>query len=244
MKLLTIAAAALALTAGLSQAQTIRMGTEGAYPPYNFIDDATGEVTGFEIELGNELCARAELDCTWVRNDWDSIIPNLVSSNYDTILAGMNINDERKQVIQFTQPYTPAMPSAYAALSADADVEGGVVAAQTSTIQAGHVASTGATLLEYPNPDQTVAAVRNGEADAVFADKDFLAPIVEESNGELVWVEGFDTVPLGEGIGMGLRQSDTELRDKFDTAITAMKEDGSLNALILKWFGEDALVFE
>ncbi|MGZ3217460.1 transporter substrate-binding domain-containing protein [Paracoccus sp. T5] len=244
MKLLTIAAAALALTAGLSQAQTIRMGTEGAYPPYNFIDDATGEVTGFEIELGNELCARAELDCTWVRNDWDSIIPNLVSSNYDTILAGMNINEERKQVIQFTQPYTPAMPSAYAALSADADVEGGVVAAQTSTIQAGHVASTGATLLEYPNPDQTVAAVRNGEADAVFADKDFLAPIVEESNGELVWVEGFDTVPLGEGIGMGLRQSDTELRDKFDTAITAMKEDGSLNALILKWFGEDALVFE
>nr|WP_111301713.1 transporter substrate-binding domain-containing protein [Paracoccus saliphilus] len=244
MKLLTIAAAALALTAGLSQAQTIRMGTEGAYPPYNFIDDATGEVTGFEIELGNELCARAELDCTWVRNDWDSIIPNLVSSNYDTIMAGMNINEERKQVIQFTQPYTPAMPSAYAALSADADVEGGVVAAQTSTIQAGHVAETGATLLEFPNPDQTVAAVRNGEADAVFADKDFLAPIVEESNGELVWVEGFDTVPLGEGIGMGLRQSDTELRDKFDTAITAMKEDGSLNALILKWFGEDALVFE
>ena len=134
MKSLMIAAATLALTAGLAQAETIRMGTEGAYAPYNFIDDATGEVTGFEIELGNELCTRAELDCTWVRNDWDSIIPNLVSSNYDTIMAGMNINEERKQVIQFTQAYTPAMPSAYAALSADVDVEGGIVAAQTSTI--------------------------------------------------------------------------------------------------------------
>lgn len=244
MKSLMIAAATLALTAGLAQAETIRMGTEGAYAPYNFIDDATGEVTGFEIELGNELCTRAELDCTWVRNDWDSIIPNLVSSNYDTIMAGMNINEERKQVIQFTQAYTPAMPSAYAALSADVDVEGGIVAAQTSTIQAGHVAETGATLLEYPNPDQTVAAVRNGEADAVFADRDFLAPIVEESGGELVWVDGKDAVPLGEGIGMGLRQSDTELKDKFDAVITEMKEDGSLNELIVKWFGDDAMTFE
>ncbi|WP_304617375.1 transporter substrate-binding domain-containing protein [Paracoccus sp. (in: a-proteobacteria)] len=244
MKTLTLAAAALALTAGLTSAQTIRMGTEGAYPPYNFIDDATGQVTGFEIELGNALCERAGLECTWVRNDWDSIIPNLVSANYDTIMAGMNINEDRKQVIQFTQAYTPAMPSAYAALSPDADVEGGVVAAQTNTIQAGHVAETGATLLEFPTPDETIAAVRNGEADAVFADKDFLAPIVAESNGQLVWVEGFDTVPLGEGIGMGLRQSDNELRETFDAQITAMKEDGSLNELIRKWFGEDALVFE
>ncbi|RJL01933.1 amino acid ABC transporter [Paracoccus aestuarii] len=244
MKSLTIAAAALALTAGLAQAQTIRMGTEGAYAPYNFINDATGEVTGFEIELGNALCERAGLECTWVRNDWDSIIPNLVSGNYDTIMAGMNINEERKAVIQFTQAYTPAMPSAYAALSADVDVEGGIVAAQTNTIQAGHVAETGATLLEFPNPDQTVAAVRNGEADAVFADRDFLAPIVAESGGELVWVEGFDAVSLGEGIGMGLRQSDAELRETFDAQITAMKEDGSLNELIVKWFGDDALTFE
>lgn len=244
MKSLMLAAAALALTAGITSAQTIRMGTEGAYPPYNFIDDATGQVTGFEIELGNELCARAELDCTWVRNDWDSIIPNLVSANYDTIMAGMNINEDRKQVIQFTQPYTPAMPSAYAALSADVDVEGGVIAAQTNTIQAGFIAESGATLLEFPTPDETIAAVRNGEADAVFADKDFLAPIVNESNGQLVWVEGFDTVELGEGIGMGLRQSDNELRETFDAQITAMKEDGSLNELIRKWFGEDALIFE
>lgn len=244
MKTLTLAAAALALTAGLSSAQTIRMGTEGAYPPYNFIDDATGQVTGFEIELGNALCERAGLECTWVRNDWDSIIPNLVSGNYDTIMAGMNINEDRKQVIQFTQPYTPPMPSAYAALSPDVDVENGVVAAQTNTIQAGHVAQTGATLLEFPTPDETIAAVRNGEADAVFADKDFLAPIVAESNGQLVWVEGFETVPMGEGIGMGLRQSDNELRETFDAQITAMKEDGSLNELIRKWFGEDALVFE
>ncbi len=240
MKKLLTAAALLALTAGLSQAQTIRMGTEGAYPPYNFINDA-GEVDGFERELGDELCKRAELTCEWVTNEWDSIIPNLVSGNYDTIIAGMSITDERDKVIDFTQNYIPPAASAYAALSADADLKGGVVAAQTATIQAGYVAESGATLLEYPTPDETVAAVRNGEADAVFADKDFLAPIVAESGGELVWA-GQD-VQIGGGIGIGVRESDTELKETFNKAIQSMKDDGSLNAMIKKWFGEDALVF-
>ncbi|MDP5306123.1 transporter substrate-binding domain-containing protein [Paracoccus spongiarum] len=242
MKTLMLAgAAALVLTAGTGLAQTLRMGTEGAYPPYNFVNDA-GEVDGFERELGDEICARAELDCTWVKNDWDSIIPNLVSGNYDTIMAGMSITEERKAVIGFTQNYIPPVPSAYVGLTPDVDVAGGVVAAQTGTIQAGHVAETGATLLEFATPDETLAAVRNGEADAVLADKDFLAPFVAESGGELVWV-GEDVV-LGEGIGVGLRQSDTELRDKLDAVITEMKADGSLNTMIRKWFGEDSQVFE
>jgi polar amino acid transport system substrate-binding protein len=240
MKKLLIAAAALALTAGLAGAQTVRMGTEGAYPPYNFINDK-GEVDGFERELGDELCKRAELTCEWVTNEWDSIIPNLVSGNYDTIIAGMSITEERAKVISFTQNYIPPAASAYVGLKADADVKGGVVAAQTATIQAGHVAESGATLLEYPTPDETIAAVRNGEADAVFADKDYLAPIVAESNGELSFVG--EDIQLGGGVGMGLRQSDAELKGKFDAAIQTMKDDGSLNALIKKWFGDQALVF-
>ena len=91
---------------------TIRMGTEGAYPPYNYIDD-DGNLAGFEIILGNELCARANLTCEWVKNDWDSIIPNLVSGNYDTIIAGMSITAERDKVIDFTQNYMLPRPSAY-----------------------------------------------------------------------------------------------------------------------------------
>jgi len=240
MKKLIIAAAALALTAGLAGAQTIRMGTEGAYPPYNFINDK-GEVDGFERELGDELCKRAGMTCEWVTNDWDSIIPNLVSGNYDTIIAGMSITEERAKVIDFTEAYYPAAPSAYVGLKADADIKTGVVAAQTSTIQAAYVAESGATLLEYPTADETIAAVRNGEADAVFADKDFLAPIVAESNGELTYVGG--DVSVGDGVGMGIRKSDAELKDKFNAQIEAMKADGSLNELIKKWFGEAGLVF-
>ncbi|WP_050931449.1 transporter substrate-binding domain-containing protein [Aestuariivita boseongensis] len=239
MKTLILGTAALALTAGLAFAagheKTVRMGTEGAYAPYNFINDS-GELAGFEIDLGNELCARAELTCEWVKNDWDSIIPNLVSANYDTIMAGMSITAERDEVIDFTQDYFPPTASAYVAAADNADWETGVIAAQTATIQAAHIAEGGATLVEFATPEETVAAVRNGEADAVFADRDYLAPLVEESGGALVFV-GPD-VPLGGGVGMGLRESDGELKDKFNAAITAMKEDGSLNELLVKWFGE------
>ncbi len=230
MKSLFLGTAALALTATMGLADTVRLGTEGAYPPYNFLNDA-GEVDGFERELGDELCKRAELTCEWFTNDWDSIIPNLLSGNYDAIIAGMSITDERKEVVNFTQGYTRPSPSAYAALSDDVDLEGGVIAAQASTIQSSHVASTGATLVEFPNPDETVAAVNAGEVDAVMADKDFLIPIVNETELQFVGEDVF----LGDGIGMAFRQSDDELRNKFDAAIASMKEDGSLNALLDKW---------
>ena len=207
------------------------MGTEGAYPPWNFINDA-GEVDGFERELGDELCARAVLTCEWVTNEWDSIIPNLVGGNYDTIIAGMSITDERDEVIDFTDPYTQPDPSSFVAMSDDVDLEGGVIAAQTGTIQASHVASMGATLVEFATPDETIAAVKNGEADAVLADKGFLEPIANE-DGDLMIVG--DDVLLGGGIGLGVRESDGELKEKFNAAIQSMKEDGSLNALIEKW---------
>ena len=240
MRKLILATAALALSASMGLAQTVRMGTEGAYPPYNFINDA-GEIDGFEREVGDELCKRAGLTCEWVKNDWDSIIPNLVSGNYDTIIAGMSITAERDEVIDFTQDYYPPTASAYVAATSGVDVDSGVVAAQTATIQAGFVAESGATLVEFATPEETIAAVRNGEADAVLADRDYLAPLVEASGGALMFVG--DPVPLGGGVGMGLRESDGELRAKFDAAITSMKEDGSLNVLLKKWFGEDTRTY-
>ena len=182
--------------------------------------------------MGDELGARAELACEWITNEWDSIIPNLVGGNYDTIIAGMSITDERDEVIDFTDPYTQPDPSSFVAMSDDVDLEGGVIAAQTGTIQASHVASMGATLVEFATPDETIAAVKNGEADAVLADKGFLEPIANE-DGDLMIVG--EDVLLGGGIGLGVRESDGELKEKFNAAIQSMKEDGSLNTLIEKW---------
>ncbi len=234
MKKLILGTAALAVSATLAMAgshSVVRMGTEGAYPPWNLIND-DGEVDGFERELGDELCTRAELTCEWVTNEWDSIIPNLVSGNYDVIIAGMSITDERDEVIDFTQAYTPPDPSTYAALSDGVDLASGVIAAQTGTLQAGYVAESGATLVEYATPDETIAAVMNGEADAVLADDSFIQTAIA-ANGDLMVVG--DPVPLGGGVGMGIRESDGELRAKFDAAIQSMKDDGSLNELIVKW---------
>ena len=232
MTIRLLTAAALALSTGIAFASdVVRMGTEGAYPPYNFINDA-GEVDGFERELGDELCARASLTCEWVVNDWDSIIPNLVSGNYDTIIAGMSITAERDEVIDFTSNYTQPDPSAYMAISEAADLSGGVIAAQSNTIQSSYIASSGATLVEFATPEETIAAVRNGEADAVLADLAYLAPIADE-NADLMLVG--DKVMLGGGVGMGIRESDGAMKAKFSAAIDSMKADGSLNAMITKW---------
>ena len=119
MKKLMLAAATLALTAGMGLAAPVRIASEGAYPPYNLINDK-GDLDGYDIDVGNEVCKRAQLECVWVKNDWDSIIPNLKSSNYDAIMAGMSITDERKKVITFSENYTPPSKSSYMAASADA----------------------------------------------------------------------------------------------------------------------------
>ena len=221
-------------------AETVRMGTEGAYPPYNYIDD-DGNLAGFEIILGNELCKRAGLKCEWVKNDWDSIIPNLVSGNYDTIIAGMSITEERDKVIDFTQNYMLPRPSAYVATSDSADLNG-VIAAQTATLQSGYIAESSASLMEFATPEETVSAVIDGEADAVFADSDYLAPIVEASGGSLIFVG--EQVVLGLGTGMGIRETDAELKKKFNDAISSMKADGSLNKLLVEWFGDGMLLYD
>ncbi len=233
MKKLILTTVALALCAGMALAgshSVVRMGTEGAYPPWNFINDA-GEVDGFERELGDELCKRADLTCEWVTNEWDSIIPNLVSGNYDTIIAGMSITDERDEVIDFTQNYTQPDPSSYLAMSMDVDPSSSMIAAQTNTIQAAFIAEKGWTLVEFATPEETIAAVKNGEADAVLADSSYLAPFAAE--GDMMLLEQSEMI--GGGVGLGVRESDGELKAKFDAAIASMKADGTLNDLITKW---------
>lgn len=238
MKKALISALAAGLFAAPALADTVRMGTEAAYPPYNFVND-NGDVDGFDIDVGNLLCSLADLDCTWVKNDWDSIIPNLVAGNYDTIMAGMSITAERDEIIDFSEGYLPPDPSLYAALDGtDASVlTSGVVAAQTNTIQAGYVAESGATLVEFATPDETISAVINGEADAVLADGAYILEQIEATGGQLV---SMDSVMIGGGLGIGVRESDTELKAKLNAALAQIKKDGRLNDLIIKWFDDES----
>ena len=223
------------------ESDAVRMGTEGAYPPYNFINDE-GEVDGFERELGDELCRRADLECVWVTNEWDSIIPNLLEDKYDTILAGMSITDERDELIDFTQPYSPPTPSVYMALAgAGNEAVDGTVAAQVATIHADYLSESGATFVEYELAEELVEAVLTGEVDAALVDREFAQDSIAE-NGDRLIVVGSDVI-LDSGIGIGVRETDGELKDKLDRAIDSMKEDGTLNDLIRQWFDEDAETF-
>ena len=90
--------------ASIANSQTIRIGTEGAYPPWNNINSA-GDLEGAEIDFGNEACERMGVTCEWVTQDWDGIIPALLQGKYDIIIAGMSITEERKEKVNFTTGY-------------------------------------------------------------------------------------------------------------------------------------------
>lgn len=233
-------AASLALLATGAHAADVRIATEGAYAPYNFINDA-GAPDGFEVELSAELCSRAGLDCEIVINDWDSMIPNLVAGNYDAIMAGMSITDERKQQIDFSDNYFPPDPSTYmvrAGTTLDFDNLSGVsIGVQGSTIQAAHAeANFGAanTVKAFATADQALADLNAGNVDVILADGSYISEIVAGSGGALE-VAGPDVV-IGGGIGIGLRKADDEIEAKFNAAIGEMKADGSLDAMLVKWF--------
>ncbi len=241
MKILVLAAAALICLTAAAQAQT-RLGVEGAYPPYNYVDDA-GNVGGFDIDVGNEICKRAALQCTWVVNEWDTIIPNLLAGNYDAIVSSLSITDERKKTIDFTQEYFPPDPSTFVSLAGKtydfAALAGVKIGVQGGTIQAVHADANfkaGNTILSYETADQALADLNAGNIDLIFAEKAYLTETAAGSSGALAVVG--PEVAIGNGVGIGLRQADDELETKFNDALTAMKADGTLDALITLYFPE------
>ncbi len=239
---LAAAAAAIAMLATSANAQAVRIATEGAYAPWNFLDDS-GKPAGFEIDLGNELCKRAALECTFQVNAWDSIIPNLVAGNYDAIMAGMSITDERKQTIDFSEPYSPPDPSAFMMLATTTvdfnNMKGLKIGVQGATIQAAYVDANlkdGNTVLAFENADQALADLSAGNVDVILADHGYIAETVAGSGGALK--EDGPRIAIGGGVGVGLRKADDELEGKLNAALAAMKADGSLDKLITQWFPE------
>ena len=228
------------LAAPVMASDTIRLGTEGAYAPYNYFDDS-GKIAGYEIDLGNAICKKAGLTCEWVVNEWDSIIPNLIAGNYDGIMAGMSITDERKKTINFSDEYYPVAPSLYAAAAGHkvdlSALKGKKIGVQGATVQAAfaeqHYAADN-TILSFETFDQSVADLMAGNIDVLLADGDPLISVVEGSKGALVFVG--DGVAIGGGVAIGLRKKDVELAKKLNSALAALKSDGTVDKLIKKYF--------
>ena len=137
-KFALVMAAALLVTGHALAADKVRMGTEGAYPPFNQIDPS-GKLTGFDVDIGNALCEKMKVECEWVTQDWDGIIPGLLAKKYDTIIASMSITEERKQAVDFTNRYYSNSLRYIAKKGSGLDVKnlkGKAVGAQRATIAA------------------------------------------------------------------------------------------------------------
>lgn len=239
-KLILTAAAILALGTAAQAQETVRIATEGAYAPWNFVNEA-GELAGYEIDLGNAVCAQAGLTCEFISNDWDSIIPNLLAGNYDVIMAGMSITEERLETIDFTQNYFPPDPSKFVAAAGSGidptALEGKRIGVQGSTIQAAYAEETfGAnnTVVSFGTADQAMADLAAGNLDTILADGAYLEPVVAASGGALEFVG--EDIEIGGGVGAGLRKNEAELKTKLDEALTALKADGTVDRLIAQYF--------
>lgn len=242
-----LAAAALAIGAGAAQAEMkkVRIGTEGAYPPFNSVDTA-GKLVGFDIEIGEALCAKMKVECTFVAQDWDGIIPALLAKKYDLILASMSITDERKEKVAFTIPYylTPgnfiAPKDTKITEITPAALKGKTIGAQSST--------TGATYLEdkykdseiklYPTQDEANADLAAGRLDAVLADKFVLYEWLEKStDGKCCKFVGPDLKDVNpQGTGIAVRKEDNELREALNKAIQEINADGNFAKINAKYF--------
>lgn len=246
MKKLWIAAALTAAMTTSTVAQTtIRIGTAADHAPFSYLD-AAGAPIGFEIDLGNAICARAGLSCEWVVTPWDTIIPDLIAGNFDLFISGMAITDERLALIDFSEPYYPPSVSNFAVRAGQAPDLGAPtglrIGTQAGTVQAGFAETLAATntVTTYATFADALAELAAGNLDVVVADRGFLIPAVAATNGAVV-VAGPD-LQLARGAAAGFRKEDDGLTATFDRILTEMKADGSLNALIVHWI-EDPLTF-
>ena len=255
---------------GNVNADKIRIGTEGAYPPWNSKDES-GKLIGFEVELAYTLCRYIGQQCTIVEQDWDGMIPALIMRKFDAIMAGMSITAERQKAISFSQGYadevaslavmkgsslegldTPAginltKPNAAAKKALKtltAALAGKTVCVQTATIHQNFLDSGDVgkvNVRTYKTQDEVNLDLASGRCDAALAAAVAFSDYAEKS-GKPVVLTGptFSGGAFGNGVGVGIRKDDTELLKKFNAAINKARKNGDISRIATKWFGFDA----
>ena len=227
----------------------IRIGTEGAYPPFNYVTEA-GDLTGFDVEIAKALCEEMKVKCEFVTQDWDGIIPALLAGKFDAIIASMSITEERKKKVDFTEKYYNTPPAIAALKETDikginiADLTGKIIGAQGSTTHSNYAEAkfSGAEVRLYPTPDEYKLDLENGRLDAVIDDIVVLSEWVDSNAGACCKVVGtlpVDPVINGEGAGIALRKGEDGLRKKFNTAIKTIRANGKYAEINNKYFDFD-----
>ncbi|MFQ5466786.1 MAG: ABC transporter substrate-binding protein [Kiloniellaceae bacterium] len=245
-----VAAAVLGLVAGDASAgmKKVRIGTEGAYPPFNSIDK-TGKLIGFDIDIANALCAAAKFDCAFVVQDWDGMIPGLLAKKYDAIIASMSITEERKKKVDFTHKYynTPAKFVARKGSNftiTPEGLKGKSVAVQRATTHENFLRDNfpGMDIRVYATQDEANADLVAGRVDLGHADSVALLDgfINTDAGKDFEFVGPDFNVPKwhGEGAGIAIRKG-SDLRAAFNKAIDQILADGTYKKINAKYFDFD-----
>ena len=242
MSLKTIAAGtmlALMLIGG-ARAEVLRIGTEGAYPPFNQIDHS-GELIGFDIDIAQALCDNMKVTCEFVRQDWDGIIPGLLARKYDAIVASMSITEERRQAVDFTDPYFSNKLRFVAAEGAKLDpanLKGKVIGAQRATISASYLENhpiKGAKVKLYDTQENAYLDLVSGRVDVILADMLVSYEWLNSQAGGSFAFLG-EPIDIGDRVGIAVRKGDTELLARLNAALAEIIADGTYEELNAKYF--------
>ena len=241
---LALAAVVVALPAGGALADKVLLASEASFPPFSKTE-ADGRITGFEIDLGNAVCAAAKLECEWVAQDFDGIIAALVAEKYDVIFSSMSITAERQASFDFSLPYynsptkffgrkdkTPDI-SAAGLKGKRVGVYGGSVQDQFLRAQFPEVEA-----VPYEKIDQITADLIAGRIDLGFTEALVAAEFLASADGadyQFYGPDYFDPV-LGEGAGAMFRKGSDALRAQIDAGIRQVYADGTFDALAAKYF--------
>jgi arginine/ornithine transport system substrate-binding protein len=253
-KLFTIILALLAfLTVSDANAKDwnkVRIGTEGAYPPFNYVDK-NGQLQGFDIDIANALCEAMGVECEFVIQDWDGIIPGLLAKKYDCIIASMSITEERKKKVDFTDKYYMSPARFVAKKGAGIEIskeglKGKAVGVQRATVSENFVRDKfGDTvgIKSYATQDEANMDLASGRVDLVIADSMvLLGGLLETEAGkdyEFVGPSFTDKKWFGEGIGIAVRKGEDDLCEMFNEAIKKIRADGTYQKINAKYFDFD-----
>jgi len=248
----TVAAAAFAVAGAFAaSAEPVKVGfSPEAYPPF-FNPDASGNWTGWEVEIINAICDEAKLECELTPIPWDGLIPALTTKKIDLIMNSMSITEERKKSIDFSDKYynTPTAvvgPKGDAFEATPEGLKGKIIGVQVSTTHAAYVKkhfTEAAEIKEYQTQDEANQDLAAGRIDATQADSIALDAFLKSDQGQaccdLKGMVEEDLEILGPGVGAGLRKEDAELKGKINAAIKAIRDSGKYQDITKKYFDFD-----
>ncbi len=228
----------------------IRIGVEGAYPPFSAVT-TTGDLIGFDIDIANALCDEIGAECTLVQQDWDGIIPALLARKYDAIIASMSITEERKKKVAFTDKYysTPAKFAQRKGAGIEISKEGlagKTVGVQRATIHDNFVTGEfgeSVDIKRYGTQDEAYLDANSGRVDLLLADSVAMAEgFLNTEHGqdwEFVGPGYSNPEYFGDGAGIAIRKGDEDLVEAFNKAIAAIRANGKYEEINAKYFEFD-----